>query len=161
MHADTAVALASIGVAATVAVCVPWLTFRYALRQDGARWLREQRAALYADLLAEAHAEQDYLDYALADDETREAMREHFATTDTRMPSRDRAQLGARGTIFASRDVNRLFNQMAGVGGRALLQRRTEALRIGTRVEVATIMDKLEAQVRRELGADRISLPGG
>lgn len=161
MHAELVVALTSTGVAALIAIVVPWMTFRFALRQDQARWLRGQRAALYVDLLAEAHAEQAYLEYALADPEIRDAMRANFAGHDVRLPPRDRALLGARGTIFASRAVNRLFNELAGVGGRALLQPADEGVRMLTRVQVGTIVDALEVTVRSELGADNIPLASG
>jgi len=66
MHAETVVALISIGFGVIIAVTVPWMTFRLALRQDQARWLREQRAELYVDLLTEAHAETQWLEYELA-----------------------------------------------------------------------------------------------
>src|SRR5215469_1597465 len=137
---------------------VPWITFRLALRQDQIRWLREQRAQLYVDLLAEAHAEQKWLQYALADDGTRGAMREHFVATDTRLPPLERARLGARGTIFGSQTVNRLFNQMTGEIGRLSLNAERldpDMLRMRARVVIGDIMDQLEAAIRRELGADR------
>src|ERR1700750_1672316 len=98
MHAETVIALISTGLAAIIAVVVPWMAFRLALRQDQARWLREQRAQLYVDMLTEAYAEQQYFQNATADDETRERMREHF--TDLRLAPVERARLGARGTIF-------------------------------------------------------------
>jgi hypothetical protein len=84
MKPETVVALLSAGVAAIIAVSVPWMTFRLALRQDQVRWLREQRAQLYADLLTEAYAEQQYFDYQIADDDTREQMRKYFV--DLRLP---------------------------------------------------------------------------
>jgi hypothetical protein len=54
MQAATVVALVSAGPAAIIAVPVPWMTFRLALRQDQARWLCEQRAQLHVDLPTEA-----------------------------------------------------------------------------------------------------------
>jgi hypothetical protein len=78
MHADTIVALVSAGLATIIAIWVPWVAFRLALRQDQARWLREQRAQLYVDLLTEAHAEKEHLEYTLADDDTRESMRRYY-----------------------------------------------------------------------------------
>jgi hypothetical protein len=48
-----------------VAIVVPWLTFRYALRREQRQWSREQRTQVYVDLLVEASveasAEQDWL----------------------------------------------------------------------------------------------------
>jgi hypothetical protein len=167
MHAETVVALISAALAVIIAVTVPWMTFRLALRQDQARWLRGQRAELYVDLLTEAYAEMQYLEYELAEDGTRERMRQHF--TDLRLPPQERARLGARGTIFASRTVNRLFNRLQGEALSATLTRqRTEGNRMISRVKVAGILDDLQDAVRRELGTDRILLeaqrppaPGG
>ena len=83
MHAETVIALVSTGLAAIIAVVVPWMAFRLALRQDRARWLRGQRAQLYVDLLTEAHAEQEYFHYAMAADEDRERLRKYW--TDLRL----------------------------------------------------------------------------
>jgi hypothetical protein len=91
-------------------------------------------------------------------------MREHFAATDTRLPPLERARLGARGTIFGSQAVNRLFNQMTGEIGRLSLNAERldpDMLRMRARVVVGGIMDQLEAAIRRELGADRIQLDAG
>jgi hypothetical protein len=160
MHAETVVALVSTGLAAIIAVTVPWVAFRLALRQDQARWLREQRAQLYVDLLTEAYAEKEWLEYAMADDETRETMRTYFH--DLRLPPLERARLGARGTIFASKTVNLLFNRLGGEAGRAMLNpRRDEGVRLVTRMAMAGALDKLEGAVRRELGTDRILLDAG
>jgi hypothetical protein len=161
MDAQTAVALVSVLLATIIAVAVPVMTFRLALRQDATRWLREQRAQLYVDLLAEAHAEQQYLEFATADEETREAARNLFTATDTRLSPLERARLGARGTIFASQTVNLLFNRLMAEGGQGLLnldRLHPEAAQLGARVRVGGIMDELEAAVRQELGADRIQL---
>lgn len=162
MDPATIVALVSTIVAAVIAIAVPRMTFRFALRQDQARWLREQRAALYVDMLTEANAEQQYLTWAMADDEIRDRMREHFQGTDTRLLPADRARLGARGTIFGSQAVNRLFNQLQAEGSMALLKvQPDEGDRIRMRVTVGDLFDKLQAQIRRELGADTIGLDGG
>jgi hypothetical protein len=112
MEAETVIALLSAGLAAIVAVSVPWMTFRLALRQDQVRWLREQRAQLYVDLLTEAYAEQQYFEYEIADDDTRERMRGHFV--DLRLPPMERARLGARGTIFASQKSESAVQPLAG-----------------------------------------------
>ncbi|HEV8275456.1 MAG TPA: hypothetical protein VGQ26_07140 [Streptosporangiaceae bacterium] len=157
MHADTIVALVSAGLAVIIAVWVPWLTFRLALRQDQARWLREQRAQLYADLLTEAYAEKEHLEYTMADDDTRERMRAYF--TDVRLPPLERARLGARGTMLASRTVSRLFNRMEAEAMRAALKARPhDGDRMVARVQVGGIFDELEAAIRSELGADRVVL---
>ena len=129
MHAETVVALISAGLAAIIAVVVPWMAFRLALRQDRARWLREQRAQLYVDMLTEAHAEQEYFHYAMAADEDRERMRKYW--TDLRLAPLERARLGARGTIFASRTVNRLFMQVQAKGQAIMFEPRLGADELG------------------------------
>jgi hypothetical protein len=66
-----------------------------------------------------------------------------------------------RGTIFGSRDVNRLFNRLDGMMGRASLFRpRHEGDRMVTRVQVGGAFDELQGAIRRELGADTIALTG-
>ena len=57
MHADTVVALVSSVVAAIIAIVVPWMTFRFALRQGREQWIRKQRSQLHMDMLTEAQAE--------------------------------------------------------------------------------------------------------
>ena len=160
MHAETVVALVSIIVGAIVPPQCPWMTFRFTVRQDQARWLREQRAQLYADLLSEAYAEQEWLQYTMADDEIRERMREHF--TDIRLPPGERARRGARGTIFGSKTVNSLFTQLQGQGQLILLQsaRRDEA-QLLIRVKIGELHDQMQAHIRAELGADSVALDGG
>jgi hypothetical protein len=101
----TAVAIGSAVLAAILAVTVPWMTFRLTRRQDHERWLREQRSALYVDLLTEAYAEMRYVRHATADPEVRERAAEMFAAQDVRLPPVERARLGARASIFASQEV--------------------------------------------------------
>jgi hypothetical protein len=159
MDAATAAALVSAGLATIIAVTVPWMTFRLALRQDAIRWLREQRAQLYVDMLTEAQAEYAWLQYALADDTARERMAPHFQ--DLRLAPLERARLAARATVLGSRAVNRVFSRLMTEGGRALLnlnQLDSEALQMLSRVQLGGIVDELEAAVRLELGADRIPL---
>jgi hypothetical protein len=50
MPTQLAVALVPSLIASTIAVVVPLVSFRLALRQDHSRWLREQRAQLYVNL---------------------------------------------------------------------------------------------------------------
>lgn len=159
MDAQTVVALISALLATIIAITVPAVTFRLALRQDAIRWLREQRTQLYVDLLAEAQAEQQYLEFATADEERREAARPQFTATDTRLPPLERARLGARGTIFASQTVNRLFNRLIAEGSRVLLnldRLDPDVRQMRVRVLVGDILDELQAAVRHELGADYI-----
>jgi hypothetical protein len=157
MEPETAVAAVAAGLAAIIAVAVPWVTFRLALRQDQVRWLRERRADLYVDLLTEAHAEREWFGLEIADDETREFAQRHFV--DLRLPPFERARLGSRGNIFASRTVNRLFNQVQDV---ALSHTRPAPKNHGeramARVRVGEAFDELQDAIRYEMGVDLIRL---
>lgn len=155
MEPATIISAASAISTVIVAVGIPYWTFRLALRQERGRWLREQRAALYVDMLAEAYAEQQWFDFDQADDETRELMRPHF--TDLRLPPRERARLGARGKAYGDESVNKAFNRLQGVLARASLFRGDDAQQMLTRVEAGRAQDELEAAIRRDLGGD---LPG-
>ena len=143
-------------IAVVIAVLVPWFTFRLALRQDRIRRLHDQRADLYIELLTEAYAEKDYFEYEIEDDETRERMRSY--RRDLRLQPPERARLGARATIFASREVNRLFTTLQAQALAATLAGRPkdEAERLAARLRVGQAFDGLEAQVRREIGTDEI-----
>ena len=157
---NSVVALIAASAATIIAVIVPWMTFRFTLRQDQARWLREQRAQLYIDLLTEAHAERQYLIYAIAADEARERTRQHY--TDLRLPPLERARLGARGTIYGSKTVNQLFNRLEGEGLIATLRPQMDmGQQTVVIVQIDGTMEELNAAIRRELGADRIPLGYG
>jgi hypothetical protein len=157
VNAQTAIALVAVVATALVAVIVPYVTFRLTVRQDQARWLREQRAALYVDLLIEAHAEQQWFEFATADDELRERMATYFA--DLRLPPEARARLAARGTAFGSRAVNARYNQLEGILARSsLIQPGNEAERSMIRGSLGNAAEALQAAVRLELGADDVSL---
>jgi hypothetical protein len=133
MTAATVVALVSAVLATIIALIVPLVTFRLALRQDEMRWLRERRAELYVDLLTEAVAERERLEYALADEETQKRAAQFFK--DVRLPPLDRARLGARAAMVGSRAANRLFNDLTREAGQALLNTAgldPEALQIRT-----------------------------
>ncbi len=160
MHADTVVALIAAGLATIIAVVVPWMTFRLALRQDQTRWLRDQRAQLYVDLLTEAYAEQKYIEHAMATDKARALMGKHYV--DLRLPPLERARLGARGTIFGSKATNRLLNRLQAEGLSAMLTPQPgDGDELIVRIRVGGILDELEAVIRGELGADRIPLEPG
>lgn len=142
-------------IAVIVAIFVPWFTFRFALQQSRIDRLHDQRAQLYVDILTEARAEHEYFEFDIADDETRERMRSY--RTDLRLPPMERARLGSRGTIFASRKVNGLFNKLQGQAVVSTLVRpKSEAERIAARLPVLDAFNALEAQVRLEMGADEI-----
>jgi hypothetical protein len=114
MDAATVVAL----VAAIIAVTVPWMTFRLALRQDQIRWVREQRSQVYADLLTEACARQIFLEMeTIPDDAAYETALESY--TDTQLSAMEGQRMAARATIFGSETVTGLHKQAqeAAAGG--------------------------------------------
>ena len=79
--------------------------------------------------------------------------------TDLRLAPLERARLGARGTIFASRTVNRLFMQVEAQGRAIVLEPQLdEGRQILVRMRIAGALAELEDAIRRELGADRILL---
>jgi len=67
--------------ATIIAVIVPVMTFRLALRQDQSRWIREQRADLYMDMLTEAYAEQEWLKLETAPESIQERAGSHSRTS--------------------------------------------------------------------------------
>jgi hypothetical protein len=154
METSTALALLSAVIAAVIAIVVPWLAFHLALRQDHTRWLRERRAEVYVDLLTEAYAEQQWLEFDMADDDTRQHWAAHFH--DLRLPPLERARLGVRASMFASRTVNQLFNRIPAEafwsGSKA---DRHEGDRLVMRVRIAGILDDLQAAIREEMGTDK------
>lgn len=152
MGADTVVALVASGLAAVIAVTVPYMTFRLALRQDHIRWLRERRADLYVDILAEAYAEQQWINYDMADDETRERMRSYYV--DMRLSPLERARLAARSNLYGSRRVNQLANGVEAAYGPAGLRRLNEGERTVVRVKVAGAFEELQAAIRAEMGVN-------
>jgi hypothetical protein len=81
-------------------------------------------------------------------------MRKYFV--DLRLPPLERARLGARGTIFASRTVNRLFNRLQAEASTSLFitHPRHDGDRLVARMRVGRALDELQAAIRRELGAD-------
>jgi hypothetical protein len=160
MDAGTWVALFAALLATVVAVVVPWATFRFAMRQDQVRWAREQRSELYADMLAEAYAEQEWLKLETASPEIQERAWKSF--TDKRLAPVERARLGARGSILGSRPVNQLFNQVSGEAFRLLISSRIEknpdAIQMLVDLRLGGLIDELREAIRRELGADRVPL---
>ena len=104
MTAQTWVALGAALLAAVVAVTVPLVTFRMTLRLEKLKWLRDQRAKLYAELIANAIAECE--PYRKAD-----AAPERIQQLS--LPPRERAELGARAMMFASDRVRRAWMRIA------------------------------------------------
>jgi hypothetical protein len=70
-------------------------------------------------MLTEAYAERYYVTFATSSDSAGELMRESFAAADTRLPPLERARLGASGSVFASHQVNGLYELLfsRGVAG--------------------------------------------
>ena len=156
MHVDTVVTLVAACLALVAAVLIPYATFRFALRQDQAQWLRDQRSALYVDLLMEAHAEQQWFEYATSDDDTRDRMSTYFK--DLRLPETERARLGARGAVFASGEVNARFNQLEGIlAHSSLIRPGDESERSALRLTIGDAAAALQRAIRRDLGADGIT----
>jgi hypothetical protein len=109
------------------------------------------------DLLTEAHAEARYISHAAARPEVRERTAEFFAAGDMRLPPLERARLGARSSIFGSPAVNELFNKLQAVGADATLRAHDDD-GMAANMRLGELMEKLEATIRHELGADRIRL---
>ncbi|MEV0267532.1 hypothetical protein AB0H43_02025 [Hamadaea sp. NPDC050747] len=153
MNAETWIALAAVVVSGIVAVTVPRLTFRLALKQDEARWLREQRAQLYVDVMTEAYAEQLWFEYHLIPQRSREGIR---LPADLRLKPFERAQLGCRMWIIGSREVNRRFNAIFPVMFDADLRSDEfpEYNQVISRVKFGEAMDALHAAIRREMSFD-------
>lgn len=159
MDAATWVALLAAMLATVISVTVPLMTFRLALRQDHVRWIREQRAELYVDMLTEAQAEYEWLEYKTAGEDARERAEEWF--TDKRLPPLERERLGARGTIFGSRTVNQIFNRLAPEAfWQTIGLHEPDPGQIRFRMQLGEILDDLQEAVRRELGTDRVPLNG-
>lgn len=155
MDSQTIVTLTSVLLATTVSLVVPLVAFRFALRQEHIRLIREQRAALYADMLVEAHAEQQWLKWWIAGAD----MPEGIPFEDTRLSALERARLGARGTAMGSSQVNRLFSELMKVMGRIHLQRamgqiHSDAAQMALNVQAGRAHEALESAIREELDAD-------
>jgi hypothetical protein len=128
-------------------------------------WARDKRADLYIDVLAEAHAEQEWIMHELtalemrgigdqqAEGEQTEAEWREWSAAhplpDTRLPARERALLGAR-LAFASREVITLLNAHRQCGPLGAQPHMAP----GLKMRAGLAFDALEQQIRRELGSD-------
>jgi hypothetical protein len=161
MSAADNVAIASAALAALVAIAVPWLAFRYTLRQEQSHWLREQRASVYVDLLTEAYAEQE----KLLDCLQQAAGMDASNAADLRLPPFERARLGTRGSMYASREVMRLFNGIERIHLQYTVFRDrnqpAETTLILARVALVGALEDLQAAIREEMGSDQIRLHTG
>jgi len=141
-------------------IFIPIVGFGLALRQDEIRWRREKRAELYIDLLAEAHAEKQWVLKQLTGRELAEIRAQHEgadhdddddrwpALPDTRLDPAARALLGARMSAFASAEVSRRFNAIN--QALSLVPRPGESTAAKWAAESA--FEELEKRVRHELG---------
>jgi hypothetical protein len=136
-----------------VAIVVPWLTFRYALRREQRQWSREQRAQVYVDLLVEASAERDWLNHMIANVDV--PKEDQMSLPDHRMDDLERRRLGARVLAYGSREVVRRHNALSTEGFWALLRIRDAAERNAARIHSELAFDALQAQIRLELESEQ------
>ena len=151
MTAQTWVALGASLLAGIVAVTVPLVTFRMSLRLDQLRWLRDERAKLYSDLIVEAVAEYESIRLAKPNpDRVKELL----------SPPRERAHLGARVMIFASGPVRAAWTKYDEVistypePAKLTDKERAEAHRV-----IYDHFEAMEAVIRQELGTSAWRLP--
>lgn len=165
---DLVIAFVGVGGAVLVAVVGFWL----ALRQDERRWIREKRADLYIDVLAEGYAEQEYVLDSLtrveiaeiADPDATDVEARRRAVADweriadkivhTQLPPDQRALLGARMTAFATPAVSSAFNAI----GACLPMTLATGQASGLKIKVRLAFDQLETVVQAELLAAQASL---
>ena len=160
------VALGAALLAAVVAVAVPVWTFNRTLELDRIKWLRDQRAQLYIDMLAEAYAEKQWFldlmtrrEITLIEerdgDQRRGPSRADFPPSpDLRLSPTERSKLGARGAVFASTEVSVAFNTFNGaLGRRSLIPPQSEGDAHMAKVQAEELFDALSTVTRNELGA--------
>lgn len=158
------IALAAALLAAVVAVAVPVWTFKRTLELERIKWVRDQRAQLYIDMLAEAYAQQQWFldlmtrrEIALieAGDGDRGPSRADFPPgPDLRLGPTERAKLGARGSVFASPDASKAFNAFnAALGRNSLIPPKSDGEAHMAKVQADQLFDALSDTIRRELGA--------
>jgi hypothetical protein len=149
------VPIVSVVVSAVTAVLVPYLTFRHGRQLEAVRFFNAERARLYVDMLAEAHAERTWMELDAharvhGDDSFK------FEHPDTRLGPADRARLGAR-MVFAEQSVLTAWNRFNGEVARHSLIIRDDDDLMAQRVAVATAFDKLESVTRA--AAERAAPP--
>lgn len=144
-------------------IVIPLVGFRLALRQDEVRWVREKRAELYVDVLAEAYAEKQWMLQELSRREAAEISAEFYEADrdqdddrwpnlpDTRLDPAARAHLGARMAAFSTDAVVQQLNQLSVAF--PFLPKAGEATAAKWRVEAA--FDDLEKLIRDELGSSK------
>ena len=134
-----------------VALIVPVLAYQFALRQENRRWLREQRAALYLDLLVEIDAEQDWATFHNRSEQDQQEARYQ----DHRMSPKDRKHLDARVVAYASPQVLALYTRFTAewlsiVVSPALEgHHRQYAAEVSTREGLARIRERVRFELLR------------
>ncbi|SCL36292.1 hypothetical protein GA0070624_5513 [Micromonospora rhizosphaerae] len=160
------IALGAALLAAVVAIAVPVWTFKRTLELERIKWVRDQRAQLYIDILAEAYAEKQWFldlmtrrEITLIEERDGEERRgpsqaDFPPGPDLRLGPVERSKLGARGALFASAEVSKAFNAFSGVLGRcSLIQPQSEAEAHIANVQADELFDALSTAIRNELGA--------
>jgi hypothetical protein len=160
-------ALGSALLAAVVAIVVPVWTFKRTLELERMKWVRDQRAQLYIDILAEAYAEKQwflnlmtYREITLIEardgDGGRDSSRGDYPQSpDLRLNPVERANLGARSAVFASKEVSMAFNAFNGaLGKRSLIPPQSEGEAHMTKIQAEELFETLSTTIRNELGAD-------
>lgn len=174
MDAGNVVAAGAALLAAVVSIAIPVWTFKRTLQLDRIKWVRDQRAELYIDILTEAYAEKQwFLDEMTAheialigvdgdDDERRPAPP---ATRDRRIPDLrlgpvERARLGSRQAIFAGEPVSRAYNAFNAELLRSSISRpRRDGDAQMAKVRAERLFADLEAAVRHEMSTTKLALP--
>ena len=116
-------AIAALLISVIVVPYAAWTAYQFGVRQDRQKWLREQRAELYVDLLVEGYGEKqwcighlhrDMIDASEPGDQygrVAEWKRDRDQLTpDVRLEPAARAKLGARMAACSTPEVARLFN---------------------------------------------------
>jgi hypothetical protein len=165
VHTESIIALSTALFAAVVAVVVPVWTFNRTLELERVKWVRDQCANLYIDILAEAYAEKQwFLDLmtrreitlieARNGGEHRGPSRANFPPSpDLRLDPVERARLGARGAVFASHKVTVAFNTFTVALGRpSLIPPQTELEAQAAKLKADELFDALSTAIRTELG---------
>jgi hypothetical protein len=147
-----------------------WLGYRWGLRQDERQWSRSRRADLYADLLAEVGAEQDWLywRFAQAIENTRPRP-DQFTFNDLRLGPVERARLGVRAATIASEEVGLKWNAFNRVASDAAIDIRFSRLGRDDPMSasqklhplIADAARTLTRQIRMELRADQLRFGEG
>jgi hypothetical protein len=142
-----------------VVLVVAWLAFRFGLRQDERRSTREQRAAVYVDILVEASAQGDVAKDKMARAEILAAggdpKDDRFSPLpDDRLGSGDRRRLAARAHAWASRETILRWNRLENYEFNSRLKRTSVPQ---FHVEHSALLESLQHQIRHEFNLDRTS----